>query len=191
MDYGFDQYPIFDPTFIQDLLESDKHVRRVAQRLRDSLGVDGPPVEVLELQIRSPVFEFRDDGDLRVGGKRVECKRRNLRFSGPDDFPFPTCIVDVTHTYDAARATETPIVGYVIDSQNEMGCVCVLSSTFDRWRVRTRYDRAKQRHRRFYEVDTSLLCTFDDLVVELVGGMPPLPPDVVPRPVCFFEQFRD
>lgn len=194
---GFAHYRIHDPHFVKDLLESDKHVRRVAERLRAVLP-ENVPVNVQELRIRpteSQMAEFSDDGDLRVGGQRVECKRRNLRFSGPEDFPYPTAIVDVTHTFDAARSTETPVVGYIIDSQDESGCVCVLASTYDRWRVRTRRDRFKQRDRRFYEVDKELLCTFDDFVAVLSGAA--TADEIVTKnntpaspPVCFFEQFR-
>ena len=179
-----------DPHFVRDLLESDKHVRRVADRLRAALGSGGPRVQVQELKIRpdeSKMSEYSDDGDLRVGDQRVECKRRNLQFTGPSDFPYPTCIVDVCHTFDAARNTQTPILAYIIDSQDESGCVGVLTSTFDRWRAHTRHDRAKQRDRRFYEVAKELLCTFDELVTVLNGGKAPF----IPEPVCFFEQFRD
>ena len=180
-----------DPHFVRDLLESDRHVRGVAERLRAALGPEGPVVEVQELRIRpeeAAMGEYSDDGDLRVGGLRVECKRRNLTFSGPEDFPFGTCIVDVCHTYDKSLETETPVFAYIIDSQDMSGTVCVLGSTAERWTAQRRWDRPKQRHRRFYECGREVLCTFDDLVRVLRGGDPPKIPD---PPSCFFTAFAD
>ena len=68
-DDAYNHYRRNDPTFVEDLLESDRHVRRVADRLTRALGEGGPLVEVQELRIRpdeSKMAEFSDDGDIHV-----------------------------------------------------------------------------------------------------------------------------
>jgi hypothetical protein len=120
-----------DPLFVHDLLESDKHVRGIADKLR----CEGLTVEVQPLNIRpeiSQMRQFSDNGDLLVNGLRVEVKQRQkVKFTGVHDYPYDDCMVDVCHTFDNAQQ---PIAAYIIESKPKKGIVCILPcSSKERW----------------------------------------------------------
>ena len=84
-----------DPSFVSDLHASNEAVLRVAQFFQRK----GKAVTVQGVRVRDNVesrMDFSDDGDLHVH-ERYEVKRRKLEFTGHNDFPYDSIIVDVCH----------------------------------------------------------------------------------------------
>ena len=107
---------------------------------------------------------FADEYDLTVGSRRpvrVDVKSRRLRFTGPNDYPWPTALVDTVSGWSAKA--DTP-VAIVLVSQEAGGLAVIRASTQDRWSVRRRFDNIRKLEDDFYEVAKDLLATFGDLV---------------------------
>ena len=148
---GIKRYEIDDASFVQDLLNSQSHVLKVANWLK-ACGYDP---EVAEVRVRDKVENMRaftDNGDLFVHGERIEAKQRMLKFSSKESFPYPTIIVDVAHAWD--RAEKKPIA-YILTNEDTTNCLVVLGSTFESWKKVSKWDRAKKRIRYFYECPVS------------------------------------
>jgi hypothetical protein len=135
-----------DPGFEDDLEESKKFVEKAARWLGDK----GYPVIIEPTFLRtniSDMREFSDNGDLRIV-QRVEVKRRNLKFTCADDFPYPSIIVDVAHTWDRARPKP---YAYLIYNEGATALCVVYGKSFPVWQKVTKPDRFKKRDRTFYE----------------------------------------
>ena len=107
--------------------------------------------------------EYSDSGDLEIL-HRVEVKRRpSMDFSGADNFPYRSVIVDACHCYDRARPK--PYAYVILNSSMSSGIV-VECRTFPHWVRVTKTDRAKGRDREFYECPIDL-CRFVQIPVEM------------------------
>jgi hypothetical protein len=147
-----------DPTFTADLEASVSHVETVAAWLRTHAVED---VYVHPVQVRpegEDPHAYADDGDITVGGNvRVEVKeRRNIKFSAPDTYPYPTIIVDVAHRpisnfYIITTQDRDPDHALVIDGR-----------TLPTWTRKTVYDRVKGRHREFWFAPRDVALSFAD-----------------------------
>ena len=92
------------PAFEIDLIESHRHVVRMAYELT----LKGHDVMIPGLHIRPDVTQrasFTDSGDLRVKWndkwRTVEVKhRRNIPFTSMQDYPYERVIVDSCISYD-------------------------------------------------------------------------------------------
>jgi hypothetical protein len=136
-----------DPDFVRDLMASNPHVEKVAAWLRSK----GHEAVVRPIQVRDKVenmSKFADDGDIYIGDRRVEVKRRGLRFTCADDFPYPTVIVDVAHAWD--RADPKP-EAYILTNEAATHCMIIRDQTSMHWRRVTKMDRFKKRERTFLE----------------------------------------
>jgi len=140
-------YDTSDPTFLDDLRESQESVERVAKWLRSK----GYPVVVrptFERPDPSAMAEFSDAGDLEIL-QRVEVKqRKSLTFTSKEDFSYTTIIVDACHCFDNARPKP---FAYVILNREMTAAFVVPSSTKGHWRQVVKRDRFKNRDRKFYE----------------------------------------
>ena len=137
-----------DPTFVADLRESRNAVHRASEWLA-SLGY---PTMVMPSACRpdpSQMSDFSDDGDLQVV-MRVEVKRRNINFTA-GNFPYPTIIVDVAHTWD--NASPKPL-SYIIFNQDMTSACVVPGHTSTHWVKTKKHDTHKNRERVFYECPT-------------------------------------
>ncbi len=143
-----------DPTFIDDLEASHESVRRVAAWLSGQ----GLPVVLRPTFVRpisSERFNYSDSGDLEIL-RGVEVKRRvNLTFTCPEDFPYPTLIIDAADTYDRKRPR--PYAYVICNREVTAAFVCYVRETFSSWVRVNKHDKAKKRHRDFYECPISLL----------------------------------
>jgi hypothetical protein len=140
-----------DPGFVADLHKSQESVWAVARWL----GTLGHHVTIRALRIRpaaEQMGEFADDGDIEIV-QRVEVKARRLDFTSADDYPFPTIIVDVAHTWD--NATPKPLA-YVILNRAGTHAAIVYGQTSPKWVKTERFDAGKNRTRTFYESPVSL-----------------------------------
>ena len=135
-----------DPTFEQDLQDSNDHVWRVAQWLQGR----GMPSAVNPVWVRPSVdqrVEFADGGDITML-QRVEVKHRFIDFTSAEDFPYKTIIVDVSHTWDNARPKAYM---YVLTNKEITHCCIVKSSTRKYWEKLRKFDSRVNREREFYE----------------------------------------
>lgn len=138
---------ITDPTFVDDLRDSQIAVDVVARHL-SGLGY---PVHVNPVQVRpdpSVRAEYADKGDLVIS-QVIEVKhRKELSFTGKADFPYPSIIVDVCHTFDRARPKP---YAYVILNKPMTVAFVIRSATRARWFKTEKFDRHANRTRSFYE----------------------------------------
>lgn len=141
-----------DPTFVSDLLNSQNAVWKVAKWL----NIQGYNITVRPTAIRpdaSQMASYADQGDLEII-QRIEVKQRpDLHFTCRDDFPYPTVIVDVCHTWD--KAIVKPYA-YIICNAEVTAALIVLGSTRKQWTQVTKYDTKRNRERHFYECPISL-----------------------------------
>lgn len=143
--------------FVRELTESEWARRRVADWLRaGGHRVRAPSFRVAPR--RSDWRDYVDDGDLwvQIDGIRrwwrVEVKRRpGIDFTGPDDFPYPTLIVDEVRKVD--RLPIANLFGYVITNASATRAAIVFGSTKPSWGVTTVEGRTSERPTRFYVVD--------------------------------------
>src|SRR4051812_2578042 len=105
-----------DALFVAQLAEGHRWARWTA----DQLQAAGLCVQVTPMQIRADIAErhkFSDEWDVSVGARspcRVDVKSRNLVFTGREDYPFSTALVD---TVSGWRAKTTPPHAIVLVSQ--------------------------------------------------------------------------
>lgn len=144
-----------DPTFVQDLMDSQAAVDVVATYLRGR----GYDVNVPELVVRpdaSQRAQYSDGGDIQIT-QRVEVKHRKmLDFTSAASFPYPTIIVDVKHSYD--RAAPKPYA-YLILNRSMTTAFKVYGRTRPQWIVTRKLDRHAGREREFYECPIKLVET--------------------------------
>lgn len=135
---------VADPTFEQDLLNSVSHVQQVSRWLAPHFE----RVTVPETLVRPDVEQraaYADDGDIIVGDNdmKVEVKeRRNVSFTSPHDYPWPTIIVDVAHR---------PLSDfYVITTLHAKSALVIPGTTSGTWTRKVLWDRIKGRQREFW-----------------------------------------
>ena len=125
------------------MLNSVNHVQKVSGWLQPYFE----DVVVPDTQVRPNIEDrgqYADDGDIIVGGRmKVEVKeRRNVNFTSPSDYPWPTIIVDVTHR---------PLSDfYVITTLGAKHALVIPGSCSSTWSRKTLWDRVKGRHREFW-----------------------------------------
>jgi hypothetical protein len=131
-----------DADFLADFLKSTRAVDRFAAAIRRAnVSVWLPPTE-----IRPDVasrMEYADGGDLMLQ-LRAEHKVRNLAFTGRADFPFPTLIIDEKYKVDA-KAKQSPLFAYFIESRDGQCVACVYGHTKPRWLIQDTYDKKQGR----------------------------------------------
>ena len=99
--------------------------------------------------------QFSDDGyDIIAGNTTVEVKERRLRFTSPDDFPYPDMIVDVAHKRNHADV-------YIITSQGGTHAIVLDGTRRNDWFERSIYDRQKGRTRNFILAPRSAAMSFE------------------------------
>ena len=140
-----------DPTFVEDLAASHSAVQVAAEWLRGQ----GLPVVVRPTFVRPTAgerLEYGDGGDLEIL-QRVEVKQRTgIDFQAPDDFPYPSLIVDCCHAYDRARPK--PYAYIILNATLSAAFVVKCGETRREWRRVSK--RARGRVRELYECPVSL-----------------------------------
>jgi hypothetical protein len=135
------------PHFVEYLERSDEHVHKVADWLR-SLG---RVVEVKPLRVRPTAYErveYFDEGDLLVNGNTVEVKQRDLDFERPEDWPWPTLIIDSAAKFDRKQP---PPVAYLVTNRTITCCFIVDTRRRSEWVRRRRIDGRTGLPEDFYE----------------------------------------
>lgn len=120
-----------DADFLDALERSHPYVQRVAAVIRAAgLPVTVPPTRVRPS--RDVRREYADGCDLLVVRWRLEVKSRNLDFTGPGDYPFPTAFVNAAGTWD--RQPKPAAV--ILVSRITLGLAVVPPSTIEQWKRR-------------------------------------------------------
>ena len=91
-------------------------------------------------------------------------KSRRLRFSGPDDFPYESVLVDTVSGWEAK--THKPAAIVCVSQFTEGMCV-IPGSTYALWKKAVRWDRVRRIRDTFYEVPRTELRPVGDLVAWL------------------------
>jgi hypothetical protein len=155
-----------DPLFRAQLEAGHAAAEIVANRLRS----EGIVVEVTPLRWRENIEarkEFVDEFDLRVGSLRpclVDVKSRNLKFSGPRDFPYPTAFVDTVSGWEAK--THKP-VAIILVSAFTHGMAVIGRSTRPHWVARPGFDNVRKIQDSWYHIPREKLETFEKFVLWL------------------------
>lgn len=141
--------------------EESAYSYEAAEFLAARLTADGWPARVVPLSLR-PTFADRaayaDDGDVFIDllvTLRVESKRRRENFTSPEDFKFPTIIVDNVSSYDAKS-----IKPWCYFVQNEYRTACLeinVKQTRDQWKINTRPNRKSGHITEVYECPIALV----------------------------------
>lgn len=110
--------------------------------------------------------EFSDEGDLRVyyeerdSWPRVEVKGRSVEFTGLDDFPFNTVLVDTVRNIDKKGAP----AAYITVSQQTGAMIIISRRSKHTWSKTSRFDSKRQIDETFYEAPVNECKTFDEFV---------------------------
>lgn len=150
---GYD-HEIKDATFAEDLERSKVAVNRSAEYF----SAKGYPV-IIEPTFLRPDFakmhDYSDDGDLKIV---ITCEikhRPDIAFTGADDFPYPSIIVDTCRLFQ--RHKTAPFWYLIWNRDYTCFALVDVRKTFKFWVKKERYDKKKGRMREFYELDTSLV----------------------------------
>ena len=115
--------------FLSELVISNEAVAKVAA----SFLSRGVPVTVRPT-FQAPTFEQRgeysDDGDLEIV-LRIEVKHRGILFTGRDDYPYPTAIIDQCSNFDKKRPV--PHAYYLLNQSMNTALVAHVARTQAHW----------------------------------------------------------
>jgi hypothetical protein len=152
-----------DGFFRAEVEAAHPFVVAVAERLAaEGLKAEVTPLRLVESH--AEIKDYEDEFDLLVGERRparVEVKARNLPFTSPVDYPYPTAIVETWHGLEAKKVRP---VAEVLVSRETMGMVVVPFSTWATWTRRWRFDTKRKQNVEFAEVQTRLLESWDRFV---------------------------
>lgn len=131
-------------------------------------------VEVTPMELREHVDErhlFADEIDLTVGNarRRVDVKSRDLAFTGPHDYPYPTAFVDTVSGWEKKKHKPCAIV---LISQRTNGLAVIRRSTRMAWSQEEHFDRRRKINDMFFMVPREHLASFDEFVDWLRANEP-------------------
>ena len=156
-------WAVNDELFFRQLEIGHKAAGIVAARLRQV----GAQAEVCPMVKRGPLEDssrFRNECDLIVNGSAVDVKSSSKRFSGRDDFPFRTAMVDTVSGWNAKRHKPVAVILF----SQPLGGMCVVPvSTQPFWERHVRFDRVRQIEEEFYEIPVKMLATVDQFIAWL------------------------
>jgi hypothetical protein len=111
--------------------------------------------------------EMADEKDITVDGRfRLEAKSREYRFSGVDDFPFPTAMVSTVRSW--ANKVQRPLAVAMV-SQFTGAIIFAPEWTEPEWSQKSRFDRKRGYWVNNWECPRKLLWTWDSYVEFLHG----------------------
>lgn len=136
---------VTDPTFVSDLKASNNAVWVVARWLQQG----GEHVVVRAQYVRDSCenrMAYSDQGDIEVLAK-FEVKHRQIEFTDAADYPYPTVIVDVMHSWDNAQPKP---YYYIITNKAMTHAAIVDCRTSHLWSKERLKDTHAGRERDFY-----------------------------------------
>lgn len=154
--------------YIKAFTEGHSYNQIVANYLADK----GIPCTVPKLQIAKTAEERRrltveeQDITLDLISHVIEVKNVSINFSWePNEFPFPTTIVDTVSSYEDKR--QKPIA-YILRSKPTGAMLAVGPSSKTRWTKKSLYDKKQELTDMFYIVKKSDLRSMNELVIYLL-----------------------
>jgi len=154
-----------DDSFIEQLIRGRGDECRVAFELFDA----GHAIRSQKLMLRDTVddrVDFVDQCDLLVNERDwVEVKGRELTFTGPDDFPFPTAFVGRCSRWE--QRSELPVAVVLLSRVTHAKVVVPVRSTRKHWTREHCWDRVTREWEWSYACPKELLCTWETFLVWL------------------------
>lgn len=164
-----------DELFREQYALGAQHSARVARELLAA----GVWVEEPEQRLRENVRDrkkYSDDGDLLI--KRVcpstntpwgeplivEVKSRNLQFTSPADYRYPTVFVNTTHAWDGRERKGKAPVAVLITSQKTGATLAIPAKSKPSWETVTKEDRMRKMELTWYACPKSQLISFEGFV---------------------------
>jgi hypothetical protein len=150
-----DDLDVTDPTFKDDLKESQKYVWKAAKWL-NSIGHSAAVNPTYVRPAASQRAEYSDGGDITML-QRVEVKRRKIEFKTKEEWPYPTVMVDVAHTYDSKRPK--PFM-YIIQNNDATAGFIIMGSTDSTWQRVSRKTAGRVRDHYECPLDQAVFVSF-------------------------------
>lgn len=147
-----------------------RHELERGQATEDVIAADletlGFPVErglVEYLSEREAVIagSLTNEPDLRVAGRRLEVKGRDLRFTSREDYPFPTAFVGRKSRWD--RRSDGVLAVILVSTCTGARVVAYVADR-DEWLVEACFDRITRRDELSYACPRDRLGTWSGLV---------------------------
>ncbi|MHA2280276.1 MAG: hypothetical protein ACXAC5_05425 [Promethearchaeota archaeon] len=152
-----------DKLFKKELEEGYKWQIYVAELLQKH----GLKAEVPELTFRDNIKQIKkyaDLEDIRCEGKLIEVKSRKLSFTCPDNFPYPTILIDTVSGWETKKHKPD---AYVCISTITKEIIAISGKKKDYWQKVRRFDATRKIQDWFYECSKEYWKPFDKLVVGL------------------------
>jgi len=140
--------------FLGELAASSSAVTRVASWLVEKQGIPVVLQPTFQAQTFDKRADYADDGDLGVL-MRVEVKRRDLSFTGTNDYPYPTAIVDACPNFD--KKHPKPWLYILLNSEMSAALVVNVGVTQKYWVKQELFDGRNHVKQPFYVCDKKML----------------------------------
>ena len=152
-----------DDLFFEEARVGQMYIEKVANQLR----AEGLEVEVPELVLRDSIDEasnWLNTKDIICRGRVLEVKSRRIGFTTPEDFPYPTILVDTVSGWEAK--SEKPFAYLCISHQTE-AIIATRGHDSSKWVAERKSDYVRRIDDDFYLAPCSAWRTFKSLVVSL------------------------
>ena len=149
--------------FFREARAGQRYIEKVAERLR----AEGLLLEVPPLTLRPTIDQaaaYLDTKDILCRGRVLEVKSRRVDFTRPEDFPYPTMLVD---TVSGWQAKEEKPFAYVCISQKTEVIIATRGTDASNWVVERKWDHVRGIHDEFYLAPRSAWRSFGSLVAAL------------------------
>ena len=148
------------PAFLEELHLARETEYWVAERLlRTNLPVQVEPL--VEAETPWEGADFVEQNDVLCGGHIVEVKGRNLTFTSPEDYPYPTAYLMSVKRWDRRQVKPVAIV---LVSLPTLHALAVSTKTEEHWKSVSVYDTRRGYTTDQYEVAKEFTRPLDDLV---------------------------
>lgn len=131
-----------DKLFKSEIKNGHKWELFVADYFR-KCGLD---VAVNEQRVRPNVekrAQYSDNGDIICNGHMIEIKSRRVKFTSPDDFPYPTLFVESCYRW----RKKNPKPSALVCVSQETGKMIAIGpheiARYNDWEIVNKYDRVK------------------------------------------------
>lgn len=146
---------------------------KYAQKVTERFWHYGIPAETTPPAVAGSQAEaanFHDEFDVTAAGRRIEVKSRDLAFTGPRDFPYPTAFVYRVNGW--RNKTHRPTAIVLASQKREGGFAVIRVSDEPLWTIRKVRDREMNVLYEAFEIESKRLVQFEELVLFLRGGIP-------------------
>lgn len=153
-------------SFGKALRTGNEYELKVAHRLMKEGFYCSMP-QLIEGSATAEYTTHQKDVIVLAGGRPavLEVKSRNLRFTGPEDYPFKTVFIDTVSGFDSKAVT--PDVVVIISQQTEAIMIIPVKSTRQHWTEETKYIWARGHPETNYAIKPHLTKSLDWFIDKL------------------------